>query len=289
MKHLLSMVLLSALTAGVDCPNETAYHVDLDSTSSTFGDTVATGQCGCLGFASTVVGTDTSVLVPIIVYDNEPLRGFQLNLRNNSEGALSFNWARAGGKSADWEIWGAERTDGSATVFGFDFDGGATAAGSEGVLVEVMFDVLRRLPSRLSFHLDPEQGLMLADVDGQNVLCSYPDEENPAVYEVNWLSTAETGVAIPSRFALHQNYPNPFNPTTTFRFDLPADAEVRLAVYDVLGREIAHLAGGVHPAGVHRVKWTGQRADGSPAVSGIYYIRLVADNYSETRKLTLLR
>ena len=108
--------LMSVLSAEIDCPNETAWYVDLDSTSATFSDTVATGQCGCLGFSSSVAGTDTSVLVPILVYDNDPLRGFQFTLRDNSNGALRFNWARTGNKVADWEVWGIEHADGSTTV-----------------------------------------------------------------------------------------------------------------------------------------------------------------------------
>ena len=144
MKNLFPLVfLISILSAEIDCPNETARYVDLDSTSATFNDTVATGQCGCLSFSSSVAGTDTSVLVPILVYDNEALRGFQFTLRDNSNGALRFNWARTGNKVPDWEVWGIEHADGSTTVFGLDIEGGQTEPNSEKVLVELMFDMAK--------------------------------------------------------------------------------------------------------------------------------------------------
>lgn len=81
---------------------------------------------------------------------------------------------------------------------------------------------------------------------------------------------------LPARFALHQNSPNPFNPSTVIRFDLPARSEVRLAVYDVLGREVTLLASGTLEAGPHRAAWDGRTGDGAPAGSGVYFYRLTA-------------
>ena len=290
MKNLFLLVFLSSvLSAEIDCPNETARFVDLDSTSATFSDTVATGQCGCLGFSSSVAGTDTSVLVPILVYDNEALRGFQFTLRDNSNGALRFSWARTGNKVADWEVWGIEHADGSITVFGLDIEGGQTEPNSEKVLVEVMFDMAQTVPSRLSFHLDSTEDVILSDVDGDNVLCAYPDEQHPVNYEVNWLALHEQSELIPAQFALHQNFPNPFNPTTTFRFDLPGESEVQLAVYDMLGREVAFLVRENFPAGTHSVKWAGLNDKGIPVSNGIYYVKFVAGEFLETRKVTLLK
>ncbi len=290
MKNLFPFVILiSVLSAEIDCPNETARYVDLDSTSATFNDTVATGQCGCLSFSSSVAGTDTSVLVPILVYDNEALRGFQFTLRDNSNGALRFNWARTGNKVADWEVWGIEHADGSTTVFGLNIEGGQTEPNSEKVLVEVMFDMAKRVPSRLSFHLDSTEDAILSDVGGENVLCGYPDEQHPVNYEVNWLAVHEQSELVPAQFALHQNFPNPFNPTTTFRFDLPGESEVRLAVYDMLGREVALLLRDNLPAGTHSVNWAGLNDKGTPVSTGIYYVKFVADEFLETRKVTLLK
>ena len=127
------------------------------------------------------------------------------------------------------------------------------------------------------------------NVGGENVLCGYPDEQHPVNYEVNWLAVHEQSELVPAQFALHQNFPNPFNPTTTFRFDLPGESEVRLAVYDMLGREVALLLRDNLPAGTHSVNWAGLNDKGTPVSTGIYYVKFVADEFLETRKVTLLK
>lgn len=79
---------------------------------------------------------------------------------------------------------------------------------------------------------------------------------------------------IPAAFALHQNTPNPFNPSTVIRFDLAAAAEVRLAVYDALGRQAALLVSGPTEPGSHSVAWDGRTAGGVPAATGAYVYRI---------------
>jgi hypothetical protein len=92
---------------------------------------------------------------------------------------------------------------------------------------------------------------------------------------------------MPTQFSLDQNYPNPFNPTTTIRFAIPAgNSHVRtlLKIYDVLGREVAILADGDKEAGTYQVTF-----DASSLTSGVYFYRISAGNFSETKKMLLLR
>jgi flagellar hook assembly protein FlgD len=93
----------------------------------------------------------------------------------------------------------------------------------------------------------------------------------------------------PQVFTLSQNAPNPFNPATVISFRLVKAAEVRLSVYDALGREVAVLAEGFMQAGNHEVRWNGRDKYGHPVSSGVYLYRLVACGKSETRKMTLMR
>jgi len=88
----------------------------------------------------------------------------------------------------------------------------------------------------------------------------------------------------PASFVLEQNYPNPFNPTTRIVFRVDSRESIELAVYDLLGRKIATLAGGVHDAGEHSVSF-----DGSSLASGVYLYRLSAGGLVQTRKLVLVR
>ena len=106
----------------------------------------------------------------------------------------------------------------------------------------------------------------------------------------------QTAGVVPARFELSQNYPNPFNPETEIRYQIPAYAgtevrgqtsevsRVRLAVYDLLGREVATLIDETLPAGRHRAIWN---ASGNS--SGIYFLRLESGGLVETKKMVLVR
>ncbi|MBF8295565.1 MAG: Bacterial surface protein [Bacteroidetes bacterium] len=99
-------------------------------------------------------------------------------------------------------------------------------------------------------------------------------------------------IALPTEYALHNAYPNPFNPSATIRFDLPQAAKVRLAVYDMLGREVAVLADEERPAGQHSVRF-----DAGKLSSGMYIFRLQAGDastgsargFTQTKKLMLMK
>lgn len=93
----------------------------------------------------------------------------------------------------------------------------------------------------------------------------------------------ETG-SLPAALELEQNFPNPFNPTTVMQYRLPSSTYCRLAVLDLLGREVAVLVNEERPAGVSRATW-----DASGMPSGIYFSRLTAGELSQTRKLILMK
>jgi len=88
----------------------------------------------------------------------------------------------------------------------------------------------------------------------------------------------------PTRFFLGQNYPNPFNPATTIGYELPHASRVTLKVYNMLGQEVATLVKETKPAGVYIVQF-----DAGSLASGVYFYRLQAGNFVETRKLVVLR
>lgn len=99
-------------------------------------------------------------------------------------------------------------------------------------------------------------------------------------------STSGVGdvVELPSEFKLYPNFPNPFNPSTTLQFDLSKAGEVKLTVYDVLGKEVATLVEGRMSAGVHSVEF-----DGEKFTSGVYFARLSVGGLAMTRKMVLLK
>lgn len=89
---------------------------------------------------------------------------------------------------------------------------------------------------------------------------------------------------VPSEMRLYQNYPNPFNPSTTIKFALAHRTAVKIAVYNVLGEEIRLLVNGEKEAGMHQVQFT---ADGVP--SGVYFVNMRADGFSETTAIHLVK
>ena len=88
----------------------------------------------------------------------------------------------------------------------------------------------------------------------------------------------------PVQFMLCQNYPNPFNPSTIIKYELPTSSMVRLSVYDILGREVSVLANERKEAGVHHVQFSAAGLS-----SGVYFYRMQAGEFTQTRKLLLTK
>ena len=89
---------------------------------------------------------------------------------------------------------------------------------------------------------------------------------------------------VPKSYTLQQNYPNPFNPTTKIMFDIPKSGDVKLIIYDILGREIAILVDELLKPGVYEVEWY---ASNKP--SGIYFYKLTTADFTETKKMVLIK
>ena len=105
-----------------------------------------------------------------------------------------------------------------------------------------------------------------------------------AVTEVNIVVGVDEEKSIPAQFELAQNYPNPFNPVTTIKYGLPVNSYVELRIYNLLGEEIVRMVQDTKSAGFHEFSW-----DASGFASGIYFYRLQAGDFVQTRKMMLLK
>ena len=94
----------------------------------------------------------------------------------------------------------------------------------------------------------------------------------------------QTESSSPVKYSLSQNHPNPFNPVTTISYSLPRSGDVTLIIYNLLGEEIARLVDGFQQAGEHTTVWNASKVS-----SGIYFYRLGAGNFAETKKMILLK
>lgn len=132
-------------------------------------------------------------------------------------------------------------------------------------------------------------------VPGQTSNCNWGDADRRtlyitagnSVYRIRLAETSgvgETGDNLPGGFDLYPNYPNPFNPSTTIRFALPRRTSMTLVVFNALGQQIATLLEGNQAAGAHDLKF-----DGSRLASGMYFYRMQAGEFTQTRSLLLIR
>jgi len=103
------------------------------------------------------------------------------------------------------------------------------------------------------------------------------------------LDSRAPSASLPTSFGLSQNVPNPFNPTTQVSFALPKAAHVNLAIYNVLGQQVKTLVDGDMTAGYQTVTWDGTDRTGSQVASGVYFYKLRAGDFSDTKKMLLLK
>lgn len=102
-------------------------------------------------------------------------------------------------------------------------------------------------------------------------------------------SVSNNGSGLPKEFNLGQNYPNPFNPLTSFQFSIDKRSDVRVEIFDEIGRLITILVEGTMEAGRYDVTWNGTSALGSSVSSGSYYYRLTSDGEVQTKKMILIK
>jgi hypothetical protein len=101
---------------------------------------------------------------------------------------------------------------------------------------------------------------------------------------VEYSKVINVEVIVSDNFLLEQNYPNPFNPSTIIGWQLPEQRHVKIVIYDVLGNEVARLVDEIRPSGYYSVEF-----NASGLSSGIYYYKLQSGNFSEVKKMTLIR
>ena len=136
---------------------------------------------------------------------------------------------------------------------------------------------------------------MVYDNDGDGLeaimVLSHTNDDNAhqtcEVWSNTWIGGSTVGVGdeiIPLTYALNQNYPNPFNPITNIQFTIPEQADVKLRIYNVLGRQVDVLVNETLPIGHHQILWNPRNLS-----SGVYFYKLEAGSFIKTRKMILLK
>jgi len=149
--------------------------------------------------------------------------------------------------------------------------------GESGAWVQESFDLSSYASQPVMFKFDFGSDNSVVDGDGW-----YIDDFHMEYYE-EVIGIVETDI-LPSQFTLAQNYPNPFNAKTTINFTVPSQSQVDLEIYNLLGQKIATLVSQNIAAGNYSINW-----DASNVGSGVYFYKLTANNFTETRSLTLIK
>jgi hypothetical protein len=157
-----------------------------------------------------------------------------------------------------------------------------------GAVANLVFEVTDPTVSQVkveSFKMDdPGHELMFVYHDYDDNGTPHIRTESPEFEPVTVAFSNTAAPAIPKAYALTQNYPNPFNPSTEISFDLPQASHVNLTIYNVLGQKVQTLVDEQREAGSYTVTW-----DASPYSSGVYFYRISADNFSNTKKMLMLK
>ena len=91
------------------------------------------------------------------------------------------------------------------------------------------------------------------------------------------------------RFVLKDNYPNPFNPLTLISYELPSDILVNITIYDMIGKKVKTLVNSLQTAGYKSIKWDATNNRNKPVSAGVYLYTIEAGDYSQTKKMVLLK
>ncbi len=153
--------------------------------------------------------------------------------------------------------------------------------------VQARGDQILQFLWRVPTGLYSSDSILYAVIDPDNNIGELNKDNNKGWNRVQIIGEMVTGVKAAhtvTSFKLLQNYPNPFNPTTQISYTLGKASNVTLKVYDILGREIATLVSGKNQPGEHSVNWNAVNVS-----SGVYFYRIVAGNFVQTKKMLLMK
>ena len=150
--------------------------------------------------------------------------------------------------------------------------------------------------------LEGQQTITIGKPDDFSLKCEVTDSDNNTATDIHsiivggGLAKAQGAnmdaipiVAVPDNVELTGNYPNPFNPSTTIRFGLPEDGNVKITIYSINGQKVITLAEGSYSKGYHEIKWNGINSTGNSVSNGIYIYELKTGNQRLIKKMVFAK
>ena len=301
------ILMVSSSWADIDCPADSAYHVDMrtmlpdGSPNPTYGLEISTGLCACVNFINGVDITGSEITFTLNIVDNEPIRGIEIDIYHDFSDLIYSGVSRGdklqglvndeGDPTSDMTILGNWVED-HVKVLAYSVNRARTEGnGIEGNLLHLTYTLADgvSLPDNISFYFT------VVNIPGTslnpellNVVCSYPSQDSPATVNTT-VASADEGSILPSEYALFQNYPNPFNPSTQIAFDVPTSEFVMLRVYNLLGQDVQTLINKSMTPGRYTVEWNGSDMLNNDVASGVYFYELRGESFISRKKMLLIR
>lgn len=200
---------------------------------------------------------------------------YHINTTQNDSGTVNINWSSAG-NNAVYKLF-FKKLNGLSERY--------ILSGNDGLN---NFFTLRKSyidSMAVQFGLNSDSILIQLRVKAYSNYDSLQSSNNvPFIIHTTTVGIENISDIIPEEYNLYQNYPNPFNPETNIKFDLPKNGYVNLVLYDITGKEVLEMVNQNLKAGKYNYKLNGTNLN-----SGIYFIRLISDNFSQTRKIVLVK
>lgn len=251
--------------------------------------------------ASKAFALGSQGIIEVYIHNDSALNGIALPIVIKSQSGGAFATVNRGGGVDSIQmvvahpgapIYNLTRINGtdpdSLFILWIDLSGGTIAAGT------------RREAFRIFVTNNSNAGVYVLDSNrlnaSQTLKFTHPPTQSSVPKYILGRDTVgltavreEHNSSLPTSFALSQNRPNPFNPTTTITFALPKESEVTLEVFNLLGQKVIDLVDEHLSAGTKSVEWDGRDALGREVPSGIYFYRMRAESFAETKKMVLMK
>jgi len=237
--------------------------------------------------ASFIFAADVTLYVSGQVVDNEnggtldlymvntvDVYGFQWNMDHSglSGDASAVTYGAASGGTALGAGF-VVQTNPAGLILGFSFSGSYIPPGEE-ILTSIQWNAD-------TFPLEGPVTLTITNIAGEGGI--------PLSNEVGAPFMSTEDPAIVGEYSLSNNYPNPFNPSTTINYAVKEAGEVSVIIYDMLGREVNVLVSEYLQPNTYNVIWNGMNQNGQQVASGVYYYKMVANNFVDTKKMLFVK
>ena len=253
------------------------------------------------GYATDPGKKDTLFIYPtdcnftVAGYHDEPLSGFAVPFRYKTAqkdiilDSVKFHSTMLEADIKDTVI---DRENGTVTVFAIWFD--SLPPGKDTLFTLYFTPGPTWDPSITSsldtFRLESGQGLSFTDVIVNDIMPHIGSSLSFGKECLEfWQAGQKGGPKVPPNFFLSNNLPNPFNSETVISFGLSQPSPVKIDVFNILGQNVKTLINAQLPAGYHKISWDGKNAKGNKAATGIYFYRIKAGDFSDIKKMSLIK